>query len=1161
MPWPALIPLGHHQGKPAIPLMRPVMLIGSRHNAHLHLLSRQISKRTRCSSTRIGRVYIRDLASRTHTYVNGQEVREADLVDGDMLKLGSFTFRFQAAAGMKQKSAPDTTPGGQLDIDGGDFPLQIDERVMLIGRRAACDISLMEESCSTAHAVIFSMGGKRYVRDLGSRTGTMVNGAAVRQQELGFGDTIHIGDTDLRYQASAMSGLATAADELEDLVGTAPLMSDVTHTDEEVAEAPAEAPIEIDFDLGAVESDLSHETHAEPPTVEAEPVVAADDGAIPLAGDDEPPSISTTPVAEEEPQTLVGDNLLGEKLSSSGTGTGMDLAVREAMEMGGRADVTEPAPPFEVAEDLAVPVEHESEPAIEPTHDDLSLDLAIEPAKADTSASISEDDLLRELETEPTAPPPSELPAKAKRGPRAKTPRVAPAPAPQPPVPAPTKKEKPQLRPIEELFDEPPVISNSADVPIYFGDESPEEIIPPGNVAVDELELEMPRVEQAAHEQTEEPKVEEAVAPVVEDNAVEVIEATEPTTESALPLDEVTSDVSMPPLAPAADENLVIAEANLSDTGFGRQVSEFVAESPDPIMVEETAQTAPLEPIVEEGAVGSEVTEVEPAPTGEPEMAAEISPEEPVAEDLEFASEAPTEAPKRKYRSRCRRKFRNRLSRRRSRKGSPKSRWLRKRWRRSLSEIGETESAAEFEFEQEMAAPMEQPAAEEQVTEPIAVEEPSPIAEAELANVPSSQVVNEQLVTETEEEIPLVTTEVVMPAEFAAEPDVVQDVTPEFTSVEPEPAPATEAPVAVEPQEIAAAPDLGEPPPSDDVEMAAFEQEFELERAPEAAVNDEPVAIDELPLDEFPEELPEAPVENFDIEPASTHVSGPPEALQGPDVQTTTSSPGLPLIPGMPLTFSQPVGMPDFVGGMPLHLNELPPPPTTFGRVQVSFNGAVGPQSITDEPLTSIHGDEPGPFDNLQIDIDNPVPGCAQMLQLGEAVEEPYADAFEVEEPVAEEEEPTLAEEPETVAEESVTDELSELEEPPAEVPAEAEFEHVEQVPPPPPPEPKRGVFANYRTPPRPQRPGASASQTEPEGFEPAGTGSGRLVGRPHKGLAACQPRLRGIMPTFSVYRRIYPTIRCLGRRSSRCRRSRSGKVGETSEPMARSSARRTAAR
>jgi pSer/pThr/pTyr-binding forkhead associated (FHA) protein len=228
-PWPALIPLGHHQGKPPIPLMRPVTLVGSRQNAHLHLLSRQISKAHALILSHEGKVYVRDLASRTHVYINGQETREADLNDGDIIKLGSFTFRFQAAAGMKQKPRPDDTPPGQLDVDGADFPLQIDQRVMLIGRRPTCDISLVEDSCSTAHAAIFSMGGKHHIRDLGSRTGTYINGQLTRKGELQFGDEIRIGETMLRYQESPVPDAegeehAATVDEFEDLVGTAPLV-------------------------------------------------------------------------------------------------------------------------------------------------------------------------------------------------------------------------------------------------------------------------------------------------------------------------------------------------------------------------------------------------------------------------------------------------------------------------------------------------------------------------------------------------------------------------------------------------------------------------------------------------------------------------------------------------------------------------------------------------------------------------------------------------------------------------------------------------------------------------------------------------------------------------------------------------------------------------
>src|ERR1700679_2443786 len=96
MPWPSLIPLGHHEGKPPIPIMRPVLLIGSRHNAHLHLLSRQISKAHALIVNSDERIYVHDLCSRTHVFVNGMEVQSAYLKGGDVLRVGSFTFRFAA---------------------------------------------------------------------------------------------------------------------------------------------------------------------------------------------------------------------------------------------------------------------------------------------------------------------------------------------------------------------------------------------------------------------------------------------------------------------------------------------------------------------------------------------------------------------------------------------------------------------------------------------------------------------------------------------------------------------------------------------------------------------------------------------------------------------------------------------------------------------------------------------------------------------------------------------------------------------------------------------------------------------------------------------------------------------------------------------------------
>ena len=151
-----------------------------------------------------GSVYIRDLASREQVYINGVPEREAWLQNGDLVKIGSFTFKYKEGPTPGDGPEGDTPPHqADLEISGSESPLAIAEKVMLIGRRSTCDVSLMEASVSTAHAVIFHVGGVRYIRDLGSRTGTFVNGTKVHQHPLSLGDSIKIGETEMHYVLSS----------------------------------------------------------------------------------------------------------------------------------------------------------------------------------------------------------------------------------------------------------------------------------------------------------------------------------------------------------------------------------------------------------------------------------------------------------------------------------------------------------------------------------------------------------------------------------------------------------------------------------------------------------------------------------------------------------------------------------------------------------------------------------------------------------------------------------------------------------------------------------------------------------------------------------------------------------------------------------------------
>src|SRR5262245_19271297 len=106
---PMLVPRGALEGKPAIPIHRPIWIIGSRKGCHLNLVSSQISQAHAVIVNTGHGLYIKDLASRTHTYVNRLPVREVQLSDGDKIQVGNFKFYFRdptAAAGEAPSAEP-----------------------------------------------------------------------------------------------------------------------------------------------------------------------------------------------------------------------------------------------------------------------------------------------------------------------------------------------------------------------------------------------------------------------------------------------------------------------------------------------------------------------------------------------------------------------------------------------------------------------------------------------------------------------------------------------------------------------------------------------------------------------------------------------------------------------------------------------------------------------------------------------------------------------------------------------------------------------------------------------------------------------------------------------------------------------------------------------
>jgi len=84
----------------------------------------------------------------------------------------------------------------------GDLEFPLGERGRwVLGRSSECDVVLgLDETVSRRHAEIAVRAGTCLVRDLGSCNGTLVNGRSVRRARLRRGDTLVLGETEVRVR-------------------------------------------------------------------------------------------------------------------------------------------------------------------------------------------------------------------------------------------------------------------------------------------------------------------------------------------------------------------------------------------------------------------------------------------------------------------------------------------------------------------------------------------------------------------------------------------------------------------------------------------------------------------------------------------------------------------------------------------------------------------------------------------------------------------------------------------------------------------------------------------------------------------------------------------------------------------------------------------------
>lgn len=137
----------------------------------------------------------------TDIWVNGRPIRErAQLRLGDSVSLGTLQLLVKPDSDFRETPPPadaDAEPaaaGGRACLRatsgryfGKSVPLLGHTS---IGRDSSCDVVLDEPGISTRHAVIDNLPEGLHLRDLGSASGTQVNGVSVRSTVLQPGDQI-----------------------------------------------------------------------------------------------------------------------------------------------------------------------------------------------------------------------------------------------------------------------------------------------------------------------------------------------------------------------------------------------------------------------------------------------------------------------------------------------------------------------------------------------------------------------------------------------------------------------------------------------------------------------------------------------------------------------------------------------------------------------------------------------------------------------------------------------------------------------------------------------------------------------------------------------------------------------------------------------------------
>jgi pSer/pThr/pTyr-binding forkhead associated (FHA) protein len=204
------------------------MLIGRDLQCDLILNNTMISSRHAKIKSHNGTAKVEDLGSTNGTFVNGEKITQADLKDGDLIKIEPYLFTVKGPAkkvsktvsgpsvpvsstktGLPAKSYKDTDQlqGAILIVvegrnQGRSFDVQPGQAT--IGRSHDNDIVLPYETVSGCHAMLAFANGSWTIKDQESANGIFVNDNKVTSHKLESDDQITIGSVVMRFKTPVL---------------------------------------------------------------------------------------------------------------------------------------------------------------------------------------------------------------------------------------------------------------------------------------------------------------------------------------------------------------------------------------------------------------------------------------------------------------------------------------------------------------------------------------------------------------------------------------------------------------------------------------------------------------------------------------------------------------------------------------------------------------------------------------------------------------------------------------------------------------------------------------------------------------------------------------------------------------------------------------------